>query len=54
MFALDESGSMNGKPWNDLKQALTETMNKITAHSKKGGDVHVTIINFSDSARIIY
>lgn len=49
IFALDESGSMYGEPWNDLIKALSETIDRI----KPLKNAHISVINFNTKAEII-
>jgi hypothetical protein len=37
IFAIDESGSMQGRKWRELFDALNDTIKKIHTHNIKGG-----------------
>ena len=54
IFALDESGSMNGRKWSDLIKALTSTLEDIKKFSSSSSNNKISILNFETDYRIIY
>lgn len=45
IFMLDDSGSMSGKPWNDLKNATKEFLDKLTQTKNPGDKISCVIYN---------
>ena len=54
IFALDESGSMGGSPWEELMQAFRKTLSDIVNYSTASTNNKVSVINFASNFRIIY
>ena len=53
IFALDESGSMSGKRWNNLIKAFKQTLKKIIDASKSG-NIYASVLKFSTSCQVLY
>jgi len=51
IFALDDSESMSGSPWNDLSNSFTQTINRIKAKDISNTSRISTIV-FSRNARL--
>lgn len=49
---LDESGSMQGQPWNDLKSATKDFLEALNK-TKNPGD-RITCINYNHEARVVF
>jgi len=52
IFCLDESGSMGGRPWDELIRALNQFWNRRSA--EQGPAEYVSIVQFGSSARTWY
>jgi hypothetical protein len=51
IFALDDSGSMNGSNWSNLINSFTQTINRIKAKDSNNS-ARVSTIVFCDTARL--
>ena len=52
IFALDDSGSMGGTPWNNLINSFKQTIEKIKAKDTRN-KTKVSLIVFGHQARLI-
>ena len=50
---LDDSGSMNGKPWQDLMRAFTKFIDILENDINLKNNSKITVINHNESS-IIY
>jgi hypothetical protein len=53
IFAVDDSGSMIGTPWNNLIQSLKETMEKIKAKDANKNKTKVSLMVFNSNLSMI-
>lgn len=54
ILAVDESGSMSGKPWNDLLVSLNQLVERIKKMENSNNLYRISLIKFNDNATLVF